>query len=56
MSKSFLSQHGGAYGTMIPAGLFVWIGIGLITHNVVAGILIGFGLGIAVAYLVAIKK
>jgi hypothetical protein len=56
MSKSSLSQHGGAYGTMIPAGLFIGIGVGLITYNVVAGILIGFGLGIAVAYLVATRK
>jgi hypothetical protein len=45
-----------SYGTMIPAGLFVGIGIGLWANQVIAGTLIGFGLGLVFAYYFASKN
>jgi hypothetical protein len=44
------------YGTMIPAGLFIGIGVGLWTNQVLACVLIGFGLGLAFAHYFAAKN
>ena len=40
----------------MPAGLFIGIGIGLITGQVWGYALIGFGLGIFISYLTLRKK
>ena len=36
---------------IIPAGLFIGLGVGFITGNIVGYLLIGLGLGFLVAYL-----
>ena len=41
---------------LIGAFLFIGIGIGLITGQVAAGVLIGFGVGIILAYLSSEKS
>jgi len=56
MSKETSLLKKSAYGTLIPAGLFVGIGAGLLTNHIVADTLIGFGLGLAFAYSAATKK
>jgi len=40
----------------IPAGLFIGIGVGLITEQIWGFALIGFGLGLFIAYLNLRKK
>ena len=46
-------SKGSAFGTMVPAFLFIGIGVGLWTTQVLASILIGFGLGLTASYLAA---
>jgi len=41
---------------LIAAGLFIGLGIGLITGQIWGCVLIGFGLGLLVAYLISRKK
>lgn len=43
-------------GWAIPAGLFIGIGVGLITNQVAGFTLIGLGAGFLVAYLFRNKK
>ena len=44
----------GIGGLFIPAGLFVGMGIGFLTNNLVAGMFIGLGAGFALFALYAV--
>ena len=45
----------GVSGLAIPAGLFIGMGLGFLTDNLVAGIFLGLGGGFLVMIIVRIK-
>ena len=56
MSKKNSLLKKSPYNVLIPAGLFIGIGVGLLVNQVAAGTLIGLGLGFGASYFVASKK
>jgi len=45
----------GVSGLFIPAGIFIGMGIGFATDQLVAGLFIGLGVGFVVAAIVRLK-
>jgi hypothetical protein len=45
-------KHKGVSGLAIPAGLFIGMGIGFVTDELVAGLFIGLGVGFLVMLVV----
>ncbi len=45
----------GVSGLFIPAGIFIGMGIGFVTDELVAGLFVGLGVGFAVAAIVRWK-
>ncbi|MBT7902689.1 hypothetical protein HN587_02425 [Candidatus Woesearchaeota archaeon] len=56
MVKKLSMSKKDSYGVLIPGGLLIGIGVGLLVHQVAAGTLIGLGVGFVASYFAAQKK
>ena len=56
MKKKLKKMHKDKSDWFIPAGMFIGLGVGFITGQLVGYLLIGFGLGFLVTALLARKK
>ena len=48
-------KHKGVSGLAIPAGLFIGMGIGFVTDELVGGLFIGLGVGFIIMLIVRAK-
>jgi len=56
MKKKLKKMHKDKSDWFIPAGMFIGLGVGFITGQIVGYLLIGFGVGFLITALLAIKK